>query len=76
MQENSWNPLKVAQSVTQNIKRPDQKPNRFTDSKHIVSELPVQLCEKGAQGPGREVVKSNDKQKHTAKISESQLQEI
>lgn len=43
MQENSWNQLKVPQSVKQNIKRPDQKLDRFTDSKQSVRELSVQL---------------------------------
>lgn len=43
MQENSWNQLKVPQSVKQNIKRPDQKLHRFTDSKQSVRELSVQL---------------------------------
>lgn len=70
MQENSWNPLKVPQSVTEIIKRPGQKPDRFADSKHNVRELFVQLCERGALGPGREVIKSSYKQKHTAKISD------
>lgn len=70
MQENSWNPLKVPQSVRENTKRPDQKLDRFAGSKHNVTELSVQLYEKGAQEPLRETVKSSYKQKHTAKTSD------
>lgn len=36
IQENSWNQLQVPQGATENIKRPDQKLDRFTDSKHHV----------------------------------------
>lgn len=70
MQENSWNPLKVPLSVTENTKRPDQKLDRFAGSKHSIMEHSVQICEKGAEEPLREMVKSSYKQKHTAKISD------